>query len=80
MAHRCILSGHQGDQDTAPWHPEPLPAVQPKQWLSTATERPVSSSRLSMSHTVLHPTGDGDADLRRLGGGHLDDGRGGLKT
>ena len=38
---------------TAPWQLEPEPAVQPKQWLSIAIVRPVSSSKLVRSNTVM---------------------------
>ena len=38
------LGGSQ--PSVAPWQPDPEPAVQPKQWLSHATGRPVSSDRL----------------------------------
>lgn len=37
------------DPTVTPCHEEPLPAVQPKQWLLVATALPVSSSKFSTS-------------------------------
>lgn len=42
-------------QGYCPWHEEPEPAVQPKQWLPQAMRRPVRSERLSMLNTVGAP-------------------------